>query len=1452
MTELIAAPAGQPRLQLLIKAKIAHQAGFYLLNGRWHSIHQNKPAPKGAPVAAHPKAAGVHAPVKHFSEDEWSQLKLPSSNTNAATFNAQLDKLKQYSEAGDVTGILGMQLGTNTYGKKLSMIANNLLGLHGTEHKVAPGQKAGEHHAVKHVPDAAPAAKEPVVEAAKVIEAAKPEPEPEPVIEYLTPAKADEPEPEAPAFSAYPSTGPLAMPAFVEGKTTTGVVAYYQKQAMKVIDAAESGDAEELAQMKAVGLKPNGKGKISNTWAGKTQNSKLLLKLHANATESVGGAAPAPAPAAEPAEPKTNYLEKIENASSLSAAEMFANLHHAQNGYSEDSKAEANLAKLTAVNKLKQAPAPAATPAPVATASDMLAQIPWDKLSSPEAKGDGSPNKEGINANKKLAAIKAAAEAGDVAALEGMKFGVNTYGKKLNQAKAISLAALEGATAAATAPAEPVPEPVTAPVTHTLAMQLADAKGPMGKMAVAEQHVVKHGKSAATYKEIAEAHEDLGNADSAAHWHSKASDIEAFDKLSDDIKSAGSTTAATKVAVQHVIKAKHSAKAVEQAVEALKAHGYDGAAIAIQSAYDETIKPVPVKPDMFPSLHWQDVADSIESAISSGDIAKLQQHIDTSEGLTSEPAKIINAYAKAGLASLDAGPKDGDTKPGANGGTLVFKDGHWHKQDEPSAGLTAEQKQLVMGYLNSSETTEDQYQAGKDIFKKLPEEQKLALNAEAMAAKKADPSPAAEIHPIDAVPMPDLSGFMSGTKLKVEAALQKLKDQAKVDGASAFTGVLKKMSKSGKLITKLPGEYGSFKVTGYEHNPNSAHAKVHQYVEELKAAAGGKKASKPKPKAAPSGGMVSIDPLAQSQGQGPIPSMDGWKQIGPQGGSNPGGKFVDQDGVEWYCKFPKDDDIAKSEVLASKLYGAAGVAGQDAKLVTKDGKLGIASKWTDVTAASAAQLAKADGAAAGFAVDAWLGNWDVVGLEYDNLQLDSAGKAVRVDAGGSLEYRAQGGKKTFGDNVLEIDSLRDAAINPQSAKVFGKLTEADITASVAKVLSVSNSQIYALVNAYGPGTSADKKKLAETLIARKADLLAKYPRAKKKKVIVFKPENISAPPNFLNWGGGGSSGPSSKSFLNEANEKAVQEIYATAKTGSMEAVNALKADTFNKDTGEVTGSVPVRKHPSQHVKGYAQQVFNEIHQQLNPPKVFRFDGGHPLHALHYAYPTHKGALHGSAVQKIGEFVVLGKADPINLESLALPKVTYASGQLTQGTYSPTAQAAIKLMPTTQKQAVKAYTGQDYTEMNQSLWKGNPTGAAKSAAEALHTLAHDVAPGTVLSRKLRLKGAALDQILDSAGKVLQEPAIMSTSIRPSSWHGNVHLKLHVGPGVKGLWVGYGSLPDGGALSKNAPEDELILPPNTRLLILSVKPSNGGDADGFGNGPNHIIEAVILPTEQMGHA
>ena len=360
------------------------------------------------------------------------------------------------------------------------------------------------------------------------------------------------------------------------------------------------------------------------------------------------------------------------------------------------------------------------------------------------------------------------------------------------------------------------------------------------------------------------------------------------------------------------------------------------------------------------------------------------------------------------------------------------------------------------------------------------------------------------------------------------------------------------------------------------------------------------KAAKPAPVAAPT-------PAAPSG----VESIDHWVQTGPQGGSNPGGRFKDADGVEWYCKFPQGEDIAKSEVLAAKLYGLAGVTGQDAKLISKGGKLGIASRWVGVKKASSpAALSAVDGVKSGFAVDAWLGNWDVVGLGLDNLQIGADGKAVRVDAGGSLEYRAQGGKKAFGNVVTEIESLRDPKINPQAAAVFGDMTTADITASVKKVAAIADDDIYDLVMQHGPGTHEQKTHLIEMLIERKNDLLAKYPKAVKKAKEKPKPDptalkvdasKLPKPHDFKNWNGPGI-GLSSQAHVNEMNAKAEQDLFDFAMQGNLIALKDYHYDAVDKATGASLGKKPISEHPSKHVKEYWSDLVSALNFIAYPPE----------------------------------------------------------------------------------------------------------------------------------------------------------------------------------------------------------------------------------------------------------
>lgn len=82
-----------------------------------------------------------------------------------------------------------------------------------------------------------------------------------------------------------------------------------------------------------------------------------------------------------------------------------------------------------------------------------------------------------------------------------------------------------------------------------------------------------------------------------------------------------------------------------------------------------------------------------------------------------------------------------------------------------------------------------------------------------------------------------------------------------------------------------------------------------------------------------------------------------------------------------------------------------------------------------------------------FVVDALLGNWDVIGLNADNVLVDTAGKVWRIDNGGSLRFRAMGALKTpdeWNAYPVELWSLRKASVNPQTAGVFDQLTIYDL------------------------------------------------------------------------------------------------------------------------------------------------------------------------------------------------------------------------------------------------------------------------------------------------------------------------------------------------------------------------------------------------------------------------
>lgn len=223
----------------------------------------------------------------------------------------------------------------------------------------------------------------------------------------------------------------------------------------------------------------------------------------------------------------------------------------------------------------------------------------------------------------------------------------------------------------------------------------------------------------------------------------------------------------------------------------------------------------------------------------------------------------------------------------------------------------------------------------------------------------------------------------------------------------------------------------------------------------------------------------------------------GWTKIGDQKGSNPGGLYKDTNGQEWYVKQPATLDHAKSEVLANRLYVLAGAKVPDVFLTTSGGvaskivsgmKLGEVEKKYPADMKEAVPAAQKD-----FAADAWLANRDSVGLEKDNMIVvgyTNQFTVTRIDQGGSLKYRAQGGEKTdFGAKVTEFSTLRDPKMNAAAASVFGSMTNNDLVSSIDRVLAVSPDDVRKLVSLYGPDDKAAKETLTYTLLSREADLM---------------------------------------------------------------------------------------------------------------------------------------------------------------------------------------------------------------------------------------------------------------------------------------------------------------------------------------------------------------------------
>lgn len=157
-------------------------------------------------------------------------------------------------------------------------------------------------------------------------------------------------------------------------------------------------------------------------------------------------------------------------------------------------------------------------------------------------------------------------------------------------------------------------------------------------------------------------------------------------------------------------------------------------------------------------------------------------------------------------------------------------------------------------------------------------------------------------------------------------------------------------------------------------------------------------------------------------------------------GSNPGGIFKGKDGQLRYVKEYKNFKQAKAEHTSNAIYRALGLEAPVSHLFQSGGKNMYASDMVDGETLNKVGLTKelAVKILDGFAADILTANWDAVGLVHDNILVQPDGSVRRIDNGGTLTFRAQGGEKpqSLQTQISEFDGFANPNINREYYKIF--------------------------------------------------------------------------------------------------------------------------------------------------------------------------------------------------------------------------------------------------------------------------------------------------------------------------------------------------------------------------------------------------------------------------------